>query len=328
MRKIRVAHLGIAHDHSAVTMECARKYPDVFEVVGVCEPDEATRAQFGSEPAYKDIPWLTEKELFSIKDLDAVLCEGHELRSVSDAQKCIDHGLHVHLDKPGGTSLPAFEHLLRSADEKGLTVQMGYMYRWNPAFRYVYNAVKEGRLGEITGVDGSFSVRHTPEKRRWLKQFPGGMMFYIGCHTIDMIMLLCGTPDSVTPFNHSSDTDNDGSIDSSFAVLNYPHCACTVRSNATEFNGYANRRLLVCGTKGTMDILPLECPTLIRETMLDFADDASWRDASRSVFPGFLPGRYDEMMLDFAAFVRGEKKNPYTTEYELALQRVLREACK
>ena len=150
MRKIRVAHLGIAHDHSAVTMECARKYPDIFEVVGVCEPNEATRAQFGSEPAYKDIPWLTEEELFSIKDLDAVLCEGHELRSVSDAQKCIDHGLHVHLDKPGGTSLPAFEHLLRSADEKGLTVQMGYMYRWNPAFRYVYNAVKEG-LEKIAG---------------------------------------------------------------------------------------------------------------------------------------------------------------------------------
>ena len=44
MKKLRVAHFGIAHDHSGVTMECARKYPDVYEVVGICEPDEAMRA--------------------------------------------------------------------------------------------------------------------------------------------------------------------------------------------------------------------------------------------------------------------------------------------
>ena len=40
MKKLRVAHFGIAHDHSGVTMECARKYPDVYEIVGICEPDE------------------------------------------------------------------------------------------------------------------------------------------------------------------------------------------------------------------------------------------------------------------------------------------------
>ena len=52
MKKLRVAHFGIAHDHSGVTMECARKYPDVYEVVGICEPDEAMRAEYGGDPAY------------------------------------------------------------------------------------------------------------------------------------------------------------------------------------------------------------------------------------------------------------------------------------
>jgi len=335
MKKLRVVHFGIAHDHSGVTMECARRYPDIYEVVGICEPDEAMRAEYGNDPAYKGIPWITEEELLSRDDIDAVFVEGHELRSVSDAQKCIDRGLHVHLDKPGGIDIPAFEHLLRSAEEKGLTLQMGYMYRWNPAFKYAMKYVKEGKLGTITGIDGAFSITHDSKKRKWLGQFPGGMMFYIGCHIIDMIMLLMqtpenpyGIPDAVVPFNRSSDWENDGSKDSSFGVLDYPHGACTVRTNATEVNGYAKRRLLVCGTEGTIEIQPLECPTLMNVTTREEAIGHRGEDASRNVFPGYLVGRYDDMMLEFAACVRGEMKNPIPWQYELELQKVLLEACK
>jgi predicted dehydrogenase len=328
LKKIRTAHFGIAHDHSAVTMECARKYPDIFEIVGICEPDEETRNTMGNHPAYAGIPWLTEDELLSRDDIDAVLCEGHELRSVSDAQKCIDRGFHVHLDKPGGTDIAAFEALLKSAHQKGLTLQMGYMYRYNPAFRRVMEAVREGTLGTITGIDGTFSILHPSEKRKWLGQFPGGMMFYIGCHVIDMILLLNGLPDDVHPFNRSSDHDNDGSLDSAFAVLDYPRGACTVRTNATEINGYARRSLLVSGTKASIEIRPLECPTLMNITTLEDAKKGPGSDdASRSVFPGYLPGRYDDMMLEFSACVRGEIKNPYSWEYELELQKVVLAAC-
>lgn len=328
MKRIRVAHFGIAHDHSGVTMDCVRSHPDVFEVVAVCEPDEETRAKFGGDAVYEGIPWITEEELLSRKDIDAVLCEGNELRSVSDAQKCIDHGMHVHLDKPGGTDLAAFEKLIRDAERKGLTLQMGYMYRYNPAMRYVLKSVREGKLGAITGIDATFCCRHTSEKRRWLKQFPGGMMFFLGCHSIDMILQINGLPQRVVPFNRSSGFENDGSLDTAFAVLDYPNGVCTVRSNATECNGYSHRRLLVVGTKGTIDICPLESPTLVRETTQKHAEELGWRDASDGVFPGFLSSRYDDMMLEFAACVRGEMKNPYTGDYEIELQRIVLEACK
>lgn len=327
MKKIRTAHFGIAHDHSAVTLECARKYPDIFEIVGICEPDDATRHAMSNHPAYAGIPWLTEDELLSRNDIDAVLCEGHELRSVSDAQKCIDRGFHVHLDKPGGIDIVAFEALLKSAHQKELTLQMGYMYRYNPAFRYIVKAVHEGVLGTITGIDGTFSILHTPEKRKWLGQFPGGMMFFIGCHVIDMILLLNGLPVDVHPFNRSSDHDNNGSLDSAFAVLDYPRGVCTVRTNATEINGYARRMLLVSGTKASIEIRPLECPTLMNITTLDdVRNRVDLADASRCIFPGYMAGRYDDMMMEFAACVRGEIKNPYSWEYELALQKVVLKA--
>ena len=220
------------------------------------------------------------------------------------------------------------EHLVRSAEEKQLTLQMGYMYRYNPSLQYVVESAKNGKLGTITGIDASFGVCHDARKRRWLGQFPGGMMFFLGCHILDMVLLINGMPDSVHPFNHTSDWNNDGSLDSGLAVLDYPHGACVIRTNATENNGAANRRLIVMGTGGTIEIRPLELPTTLRETLYDEEGTYRWQDGSHGVNPGYMPGRYDAMMLEFAACVRGEMKNPYSGDYEIALQRILLEICR
>lgn len=327
MKKIRVAHFGIAHDHSVFIMETARKYPEIFEIVGVCEPDEEMRRQFGGHEAYSNLPWLTEKELLAREDIVAVFCEGHELRSVSDAQKCINRGLHVHLDKPGGVDIKAFARLVNSASEKRLQLHMGYMYRYNPAMKYVLESVRSGKYGTITAIDASFGIQHIPEKRRWMRQFPGGMLFFLGCHAMDMVMQIMGEPERICAFNHSSGDDNDGSMDTTLAVLDYPVCACTVRANATEANGYYKRSLRVVGTKGAVEIQPLETPTLVREAMISDGVQYPWRDYSYSVFPGYPNGRYDDMMLEFAACVRGDMENPYSGEYEIALQRALLQAC-
>ena len=38
-------------------------------------------------------------------------------------------------------------------------------------------------------------------------------------------------------------------------------------------------------------------------------------------------GRYDTMMISFAEYVRGEKQNPFTYEYERKLHKVILKAC-
>lgn len=327
MKKIAVVHFGIAHDHSPWVLEAARRYPDVFDVVGICEPDEKIRNRFGNHPSYDGLPFISENELYRRNDIDAVFCESQELRSVSDAQRCMEHGLHVHLDKPGGIELKSFEKLAELADKKNLTLHMGYMYRYNPAMKYVREAVQLGRLGKITGIDASFSIQHSAVKREWLSQFPGGMMFYLGCHSIDMILQILGEPERVVSFNHSSGNDDINSYDTSFSVLDYSGCACSVRANATEANGYYKRTLKVVGTKGSIEIQPLETPTIVREAMIKDGENNPWHDYSYSVFPGYPNGRYDDMMLEFAACVRGEITNPYSLQYEVAVQKTLLKAC-
>lgn len=329
MKKIRVAHFGIAHDHSIFAMESLRQHPEVFEIVGVCEPDEDTRRKFGGHEMYAGLNWLTEEELLARNDVDAVLCEGHELRSVSDAQKCIDRGWHVHLDKPGGVDMAAFEHLMQSAQQKKLTVQMGYMYRYNPAMKYVLETVRSGKLGRITAIDAAFSIQHTPEKRRWMRQFPGGMMFFLGCHLVDLIYRIMGEPEEVIPMNASTGIDGVTAEDYGLAMFKYKSGMSFAKSCAMEPGGFMRRQLVVCGSKGTVRIMPLEA-------FCEGGQYTEWHEIDRKITDWGTNGeyfksepfkRYDDMFIDFAKIVCGEKENEYDYDYEIKLHDLVLKAC-
>ena len=64
-------------------------------------------------------------------------------------EACIDANLHIHLDKPAGADLGQFRRIMKKADAKKRTVQMGYMYRYNPAFALLRELLNRGWLGEI-----------------------------------------------------------------------------------------------------------------------------------------------------------------------------------
>lgn len=40
MRKIRIGQIGIGHNHASEKMAALRRLSDLYEVVGVVEPDE------------------------------------------------------------------------------------------------------------------------------------------------------------------------------------------------------------------------------------------------------------------------------------------------
>lgn len=155
-----------------------KKFPSIFELVGVVAENKEQIEQCKQNAAYDGVRWLSEEELFAVPDLDAVLIETEELSLVKTAQKCIDRGLHVHMDKPAGESYEDFEHLLQSAAQKNLTVQLAYMYRYNPAIKKALEFVKNGKLGNIYQVEAVMNTGHDEKKREWLARFSGGIMFF------------------------------------------------------------------------------------------------------------------------------------------------------
>ena len=39
MRKLKIAQIGIGHDHALAILESIRKHPDIFEFVGLAVPE-------------------------------------------------------------------------------------------------------------------------------------------------------------------------------------------------------------------------------------------------------------------------------------------------
>ncbi len=323
MQKIRIGHIGTLHDHSAGILPCVRKYPDLFEVVGVVPESKERWEQIKDMPAYAGLSAMTEEELFA-KGIDAALIEGHELNLIPSAQKCIDRGIHVHIDKPAGDDLDAFETLLRSAEEKKLVVHMGYMYRYNPSIQEALRRKKAGEFGEIYEVDAIMNTYHDPEKRAWLSQFPGGIMFFLGCHMIDLVYLFQGKPKRVIPYLKSTGFFGVDAIDHAAAILEYENGVSIARATSTEVNGYGRRQLVICGEKATWEIMPLETPT---RTYFTQRDTANHYADSRTELDYSTKKRYDSMMIHFAQCVRGEIENEFDYQYELEVQRLILEAC-
>lgn len=73
---------------------------------------------------------------------DVILVECDVWNLTKTAQMCIDAGKHVHLDKPASGKLCEFEKLLSDAKRKNLTVQLGYMYRYNYAVSKCMEMIK------------------------------------------------------------------------------------------------------------------------------------------------------------------------------------------
>lgn len=318
MKKIKIGQIGIGHNHGEGKMKAVRTFPDVFDVVGVAETDPEWIEKRSGLEVYKGLRWMTPAELLAIEDLDAVLVETDVWNLVSTAQTCIDRGLPIHMDKPAGEDIGAYRKLLQDAEKARLVIQLGYMYRYNPAVQYCLEAVRRGDLGEIYSIDTAMCTEHSSEFRTWLKHFRGGTMTIFGCHLIDLVLLLQGKPDRVIPYQKQTGLDGIDVPDNGLAILEYPRGVATVRTSSFEVNGYGRRHLTVCGSLGSIEIKPLERPTVMAVTMKDYSQP--YADARKIIDVPENGDRYDAMMLDFAQMVRGEKENPYSYAHELLVQ--------
>ncbi|MCA9129851.1 MAG: Gfo/Idh/MocA family oxidoreductase [Planctomycetales bacterium] len=319
--KIRIGQIGVGHAHAS-KLSVYRSSAD-YEVVGIVEPDEALRQQAAEQPAFRGLPWMSQDQLLNYPDLQAVLVETRVRDLLNAAEACITAGMHVHLDKPAGQSLSQYRRLLATAAEKQLLVQMGYMYRYNPAVLLLRQFLQQGWLGEVFEVHTVMSKVVPPSARRELAEYQGGMMFELGCHIIDLVLGVLGKPTRVVPYPRHSAIIEDRLLDNMLAVFEYPQATATVKSTALEVEGFSRRHLAVCGTNGTFHIQPLDNPSA--RVALAEPPEGYVRGYQELSFPKFT--RYVADAADMARIIRGEKSADFGYEHDLDVQTALLEAC-
>jgi len=321
--RLKIGQIGTAHSHADGKIETLRRLSDLYEVVGVVENNPDLREKNSRLHAYSGIEWLTEKELLQTSGLQAVFIETDLPDLLQTADHCLAAGLAVHLDKPAGKDYSYFEKLMQTAAEKKLIVQMGYMFRYNPAFEFCLHAVRNGWLGEIFEIDGVISKTISKDRRKPLVDTYQGSMMLLGCHLIDMVIAILGVPARVQAYRRQTLPQNDNLFDNELAVLEYERATATVRSALVEVGGWERRQFVVCGTKGTIEIKPLE-PPRVRLVLTEGRD--RFHEGTQEVKMPPEKERYDDQLIDFARMIQGMVKPRYTKKHDLAVQKAVLQA--
>ena len=320
--KIKIGQIGIGHNHGEAKMKAVRKFPELFEVIGYAEEDEQWIEKRGNCKGYEGLPRLSVEEV--IRQSDAVLVESDVWNLTKYAKMCVDAGKHIHMDKPASGTLEEYKSLLDTAKAKNLIIQLGYMYRYNPSIKKALELVKNGELGVIHSINAEMSTFHSDEFRDWLNHFNGGNMYIFGSHLIDLIVLFLGEPNDIKSSIAYSDLNGVKAPDITSAMLRYDNALARVFVSSVECNGWGRRCFSIAGSKGTLEIRPLEVPVRIsfakKGTGKEYFDDYA-KPLPTTTIPD--SERYDEMIKDFYQSVTGEKENPYSYEHELAVQKTL-----
>ena len=324
MKKIKIGQIGIGHNHGEAKMLAVRKFPELFEVVGYAEENERWIEKRGANKGYEGLPRMSVEEV--IARSDAILVESDVWDLTKYAKMCVDAGKHMHMDKPASGTLEEYKYVLDTAKEKNLVVQLGYMYRYNPAVLRCLEHIKNGDLGEIYSINAEMSTYHPVEYKKWLTNFGGGIMYILGSHLVDLIVYVLGEPKKITAFLKHSGLDGVDFEDNNLAVLEYDKALARIFVSSVEVNGFGRRQLMVSGSKGTVNICPLERPMTMTYSDTTIAD-ATYEDR-KQIFTfedNTASGRYNEMMKDFYYYIMGTKQNPFSYEHDYLVQKVLSE---
>ena len=315
-RRLKAGFLGGAHSHAPEKWRLVRESAD-YELIGMAEDSPAVRAQYEKQGA----KFLSSDAL--IAACDVLFVESAVADHARHAKQILAAGKHAHVEKPPADNLADIEEMVRLAREKDLVVQVGYMWRYHPGFAALFEAVRQGWLGEAYLVRGMISNQLGADRRPEWAQFKGGGLFELGSHLIDALIRLLGEPRSVTPFLRKHGNFTDDLKDNSVATFEFPKATGIIVNSTLQPNSGRQRVFEVFGTHGSGTLRPIEPPSL----EIELVKAAGPYKAGLQAVPMPKYERYVADLADLAAVIRGERRLAATLDDELLVQKWLLKAC-
>ena len=261
---VRIGQIGVGHVHAPGKTKVIHSTPGL-ELVGIFEPDPVLRATRANTDVYRDSNWLASADqLLDDPTVLGVVIEMTPFDGLAWAYRALEAGKHVHLDKAPGLDFAKFREASDLARNKCLLFQQGYQLRYNTGVEFLFGALRSGMLGEIQSVRGRKSSPRLiyDSLRVEVGQSPGGMMYYIGCHLLDLVIGLLGRPTEVHSILRRDAPVESPIIDSTVVVLEFPSAIATIETTALEVFPVEKRRLEVYGSEGSVILDPMEPPTV------------------------------------------------------------------
>ncbi|MFW5684370.1 MAG: Gfo/Idh/MocA family protein [Spirochaetota bacterium] len=292
---LRTAIIGLG-DVSAVHIP-AMQASERGELIAVCDVDAGLEGSVPGARFYTDYEAMLETEA-----LDCVhICLPHYLH-VPVARACIEHGVHVLLEKPLALNTrEALDLVALETERPAQKICVSLQNRRNESVEALLEIVRDRRYGSVQGVKGLVVWSRPSEyyrSRPWratMKEAGGGTMINQSIHTLDLMQLVGGEIEAIR-----------GSID------NLVHHDIEVEDTATSHIRFSSgARGLFFSTVSwvqnesvELQVVMEEATCTIRDSVLTCttADGASARIAEDARLPGskfYYGASHDKLINEF-----------------------------
>lgn len=136
-------------------------------------------------------------------DVDAVVLATPHTQHTAQIVAAAEAGKHVFTEKPLGVNAAEARRAAEACAAHGVTLGVGYNWRFQPALRHIGALLADGTLGRLLHIEGNFcgpSAYRFP-KGHWRHdraEGPAGGMTGRGVHVVDAMLSLAGPIEQVT----------------------------------------------------------------------------------------------------------------------------------
>ncbi|SCK44277.1 myo-inositol 2-dehydrogenase / D-chiro-inositol 1-dehydrogenase [Streptomyces sp. WMMB 714] len=296
--------------------------PGVTEVL-LTDADAARAAEVAAGLGATSVPSPTE--LLLTHGIDAVVIASATASHAGLIREAAEHGLPVFCEKPIALDLPGTMEALRTVEEAGSLLQIGFMRRFDAGYAAAREAVRSGSLGRLHTVRAMTSDP-APPPAAYLP-LSGGLYRDCLVHDFDVLRWVTGR-EVVSVYAAGSDAGpamfrEADDVDTAAAVLTLDDgTLCTATATRVNGAGY-DVRMELAGEKDQVAVgLDARTPLTSLEPAADTSRGTPW--------PGFLERfapAYEAELTAFVQAVRGEAPNPCDGYEALAALRIA-EACE
>ena len=204
------------------------------------------------DPAATNLqPYADELGVRLTADINAAF--GEDISAVAIAAPAVDHyrlarqaleaGKPVFVEKPLALELDDAQSLAELAERRGLTLMVGHLLQYHPAYLTLQRMVQAGEIGELRHVT---SHRLNPGAIRTEEN----ALWSMGPHDFSMVLGLAGErPDTVSALPVR--VVNPAIPDQYFVQLLFPN-GLTAEVNVSWLSPYKEHKLTVLGTTGAL----------------------------------------------------------------------------
>ena len=109
-------------------------------------------------------------------------------------------GKPVLCEKPFAMNANEARQMVSVAQETGLPVIEAFHYRFHPAFSFILDELRKGKIGKVQSISGRLTgpLPNTDGEIRYIPELGGGALMDLGCYPVHLLRTLMGVEPTVT----------------------------------------------------------------------------------------------------------------------------------